>query len=112
MKLVVEDSLETRLTGRLEEDQNYVEMFFRQVGNRNYWRSEVIFENFFSRSNIHLLNFIKIGNIIVDRSSVQKIENFDARDPTKCFKIAEDDTRVRVNCTRQELFYDNIRYAF
>ena len=109
LKLVVQDSFKTILKGTLEENQNNIEMFFRQVGSANFRRSEVIFENFFSRSSIHLLNFINIGNIIVDGSSIQSIDNFDARDPTNCFKIADDNSRVRVNCTRQELFYDNIR---
>ena len=109
LKLVVQDSFKTILKGTLEENQNNIEMFFRQVGSANFRRSEVIFENFFSRSSIHLLNFINIGKIIVDGSSIQRIDNFDARDPTNCFKIADDNSRVRVNCTRQELFYDNIR---
>ena len=112
LKLVVQDSLKTVLKGTLEENQNNIEMFFRQVGSANFRRSEVIFENFFSRSSIHLLNFINIGQIIVDGSSIQRIDNFDARDPTNCFKIADDNSRVRVNCTKQELFYDNIRSHF
>ena len=112
LKLVVQDSFKTILKGTLEENQNNIEMFFRQVGSANFRRSEVIFENFFSRSSIHLLNFINIGKIIVDGSSIQRIDNFDARDPTNCFKIADDNSRVRVNCTRQELFYDNIRSQF
>ena len=105
------DSFKAILKGTLAENQNKIQMFFRQVGlDTDFRRSEVIFENFFSRSSIHLLNFINIGNIVVDGSSIQTVENFDARDPaTNCFKIADDESRVRVNCTRQELFYDNIR---
>ena len=118
LKLVVQNSIETTLKGTLDENQNDIQMFFRNVGGSsdNYRRSEVIFDNFFSRSSIDLLNFINIGNIIVDTSSIQNIDNFEIRDreiirdPTNCFKIADDNvSRVRVNCTRQELFYNNIR---
>ena len=118
LKLVVQNSIKTTLKGTLEENQNNIQMFFRNVGGSsdNYRRSEVIFDNFFSRSSIDLLNFINIGNIIVDTSSIQNVDNFEIRDreiirdPTNCFKIADDNvSRVRVNCTRQELFYNNIR---
>ena len=121
LKLVVQNSIKTTLKGTLEENQNNIQMFFRNVGGSrdNYRLSEVIFQNFFSRSSIDLLNFINIGNIIVDGSSIQNVDNFEirdreiTRDPTNCYKIADDGlTRVEVNCTRQELFYDNIRSKY
>ena len=84
-------------------------MYFRQVGVANSENSEVVFQNFFSRSRIHLLNFIDIGKIIVDNSNIQSIDELDVNGYSrKCFQINAEQVRQEVSCTK-DLFYINNR---
>lgn len=108
LKLVVENSVTTTITGTFEDYGN-VEMYFRQVGVANSENSEVVFQNFFSRSRIHLLNFIDIGKIIVDNSNIQSIDELDVNGYSrKCFQINAEQVRQEVSCTK-DLFYINNR---
>ena len=109
LKLVVENSVTTTLTGTFEDYGN-VEMYFRQVGIANSENSEVVFQNFFSRSRIHLLNFIDIGKIIVDNSNIQSIDQLDVNGKSrKCFQVTAEQSRQEVSCTK-DLFYITNRY--
>lgn len=109
LKLVVENSDTTTLTGTFEDYGN-VEMYFRQIGTANPENSEVVFQNFFSRSRIHLLNFIDIGKIVVDNSNIQSIDQLDvnSRYSRKCFQVTAEQIRQEVSCTK-DLFYINNR---
>ena len=107
-KLVVEDSVEAKVSGDLESYSD-VEMYFRTVLSDR--QSEVIFDNFHSSTNIQLLNFQDINNIIVEDSSFSSIVEFEAVEHsrrTDCLLGSAGQELRRVNCSKQDLFYNSL----
>ena len=104
MKLVVENSMKTTLSGTLQE-YGTIEMYFRQIDTEYYYNSEVIFKNFYGRGDVHLLNFLDIGSIVVDNSGLQSLDNLDVKNTRNCYYVDQDQARVRTTCTKEDLFY-------
>jgi len=79
-------------------------MYFRQV-NANFESSEVVFKNFLSRTNIQLINFINIGNVVVENTVIQRIDDLDFKNTRDCYFVEADNTRQPVTCNKEDLFY-------
>ena len=105
LKLVVEDSTTTTISGRLD-GYNNVEMYFRQIRNENYFDSEVNFKDLYSRANIRLLNFQDIGHITVENSLFQSLESLDLIHTRHCHHVSPAGDKTQVGCTKQDLFFD------
>ena len=99
----------TTLTGTLQ-DYGRVEMFFRQVQSEQDFRSEVVFRDFSALTDIHLLNFLDIGSIVVDGASFRRVDELDVKYTRNCLVTDAEGERVRVKCNKESLFYNNIRY--
>ena len=105
LKLVVEDSSTTTISGRLD-GYNNVEMYFRQIRNENYLDSEVNFKDLYSRANIRLLNFQDIGHITVENSLFQSLDSLDLIHTRHCHHVSPTGEKTDVSCTKQDLFFD------